>query len=247
MVHYGFGGQRAPEGVDPNSLPRVALPADFVALREASRGRQRTESTSSASAMPDLEDVSSETAPDGSEAATESSVRSDGLLVDNETIDQLLDSIVASVQESLSSEFVGEASAKVVEQKSDSRNRYLKKRDDEIAGLRAAVSNAVEKGSCSVEKLSIVDHAVQEPRPEPESPPDAPRDPRDRRKRMRSSCYRYVIQAEVPNSIRSLINELKLTFKDPSIGLGLGEVFSALEGHLDKPLEDTWTGVSINY
>ena len=225
-------------------MPRVALPADFIALRNASRRQDQTDPSSSDS-VPDLEDVSSETAPGGSDAVTESSVRSDGLLVDDETIDQLLDSIVTSVQESLSSEFIENASKKVIEQKSDSRTQYLVKRDDEIAGLRAAVSNAVDNGSCSVEKMSIVDQAAREPRPAPESPPDAPRDPRDRRKRMRSSCYRYVIKNDVPNSIRSLINELKLTFKDTPIGLGLGEVFSALEGHLDKPLEDTWTGVSM--
>ena len=220
-------------------------------MREASRTRTTTETSAATEGISSESnvdaDVTSEAVLDSSDAATESSIRSDGLLVDDATIDQLLDSIVTSVQESLSSEVIGQASNVVIGQKSQSRGRYLEKRDDEIAGLRAAVTNAVRSGSCSVEKLSIVERAANEPRPEPESPPDAPRDPRDRRKRMRSSCYRYVGRADVPNSLQSLIHELKLTFRDKPIGLGFGEIYTVLENHVDKPLEDTWTGVSVGF
>ena len=219
-----------------------------MALREASRTRRNTETTSVEEEIGVSETVDAEVnsvAAHNNSDTTESSVRSDGLLIDNETIDQLLDSIVTSVQESLSSEFVGQARDKVIDQKSASRNRYLAKRDDEIAGLKAAVSNAIDNGSCSADKMSIVDRAAKEPRPAPESPPDNPRDPRDRRKRLRSSCCRYVGRADIPNSIKSLINELKLTFKDTPIGMGLAEVYSALENHVNKPFDDTWSGVSV--
>ena len=223
-------------------------------MREAARKKTVSESISNASENIEATDATdsvvesvadSGNTQNGSVVApTESSVHSDGLLLDDHVIDQLLETVVTSVQESLSSEIVNNSSELVVQEQSDRRARYIEKRDSEIAGLRAAISNAVEKGSCSSDKLSIVDQVASQPRPPPESPPDAPRDPRDRRKRLRSGCFRYVSRADTPNTLQSLITELKLVFKEPLIGLNLSEIFAALEGHPDAPLTDSCWGVS---
>ena len=184
----------------------------------------------------------SETTQVDSSAATDSTVYSDGLLVENEIIDQMLESAVQEVQVSLSSVTLDQTSPTTSNQVNT--DIIVDKRADELAGLKAAISNAVDKGSCSVDKMAIVDKAKRQPLPPPESPPDAPRDPRDRRKRMRSGCFRYVSRSDVPNSISSLSSELKLIFSDESIGLKLSEIYAALENHPDKPLTDTWSGVS---
>ena len=237
-----------------DELPRVALPDDFIKMRDAARARNTsatptvpTENFEELTIDSDTVDgvAGSENPQDGSTCSTaDSTARSDGLLIDESTIEQILDSVVTSVQKSLSSELVDNSSQAVIDQKSSDRNKYFEKRDSEIAGLRAAISNAVEKGSCPAEKLSIVDKAASLPRPEPESPPDAPRNPRDRRKRLRSGSFRYVSRDDTPNTLQSLVSELKLVFQEPSIGMNLSDIFAALEDHVDRPLEDTWSGVS---
>ena len=178
-------------------------------------------------------------------SAPASSIRSDGLLVDDETIDAILAKVVKNVQESLSSEFISTATESIIEAKAQKRTRQQEKRDSEIAALRSAVTNAVNRGSCSADKLSIVDKEAQRPPAAPESPPDAPRVPQDRRKRLRSSCFRYVSRSEVPNNLQTLKTELKLISQDLEIGMGLTEIFTALESHPDCPLDDTWSGVSV--
>ena len=237
-------------------MPEVELPADFIAMREASRARSKAKASSEDS-CPELEGsvagsdaAESEVTQVNSSAATNSSVHSDGLLVEDEIIDQLLENTVQSVQASLSSMSInttpGPTSETPTSSVEKSRSPQMDaKRADEIAGLRAAISNAVEKGSCSADKMSIVDRALQQPPPAPESPPDAPRDPRDRRKRIRSGCFRYVARSDTPNSIASLVSELKLIFSEDAVGLKLCQIFTALDGHPDKPLSDTWSGVSI--
>ena len=178
---------------------------------------------------------------------TNSTAHSDGLLVEDEVFDQILNAAVQEVQMSLSSTSLNDPKVSRVTETAETATTSSEvptKRDDELAGLQAAISNAVQRGSCGVEKLQIVEKVANQSPPEPESPPDAPRDPRDRRKRMRSGCFRYVCRSDVPNSIASLVTELKLTFDDEAIGLKLSEIFAALDGHMDKPLEDTWWGVS---
>ena len=239
-------------------MPEVELPADFIAMREASRARSRAKALLSEDPCPELEGsehgsdaVESDITQVNSSAATNSSIHSDGLLVEDEIIDKILETTVQSVQASLSSMSIvpdtssnNEPPASGIEA---SRSPPLDpKRADEIAGLKAAISNAVKKGSCSADKMSIVDRARQQPPPEPESPPDAPRNPRDRRKRIRSGCFRYVSRSDTPNSLASLISELKLIFNDDAFGLKLCQIFTALDGHPDKPLSDTWSGVSEN-
>ena len=93
--------------------------------------------------------------------------------------------------------------------------------------------------------MSIVDKVANEPSTRGEVVPDAPRDPKDRRKRIRSSCYQYASQQNVDNSLKALRLELKLK-QEKVVGLGLGPIFLELENHLDRPLKDTWTGVSCH-
>ena len=252
MVHYGFGGAKVPDGESVEGLPRVALPDDFIRMREAARAKNSASAAApdpSTDSCPELEGsevgsdaVASETTQVSSHADTDVTTHSDGLLVEDEVIDRILETAVAEVQASLSSTGLTDATAPTAPPESGPSGS---KRDDELAGLHAAISNAVKRGSCSAEKLSIVEKAANETPPAPESPPDAPRDPRDRRKRMRSGCFRYVCRPNVPNSISSLVTELKLTFNEDAIGLKLSEIFSALESHPDKPLDDTWWGVCI--
>ena len=241
-------------------LPRVALPADFVRMREAARARNSASAgppTDDTDSCPELEcsiagseTAASEATQVSSNADTDVTNHSDGLLVEDEVLDQLLDSVVKDVQTSLSSVDLNDqqapvqASANLTERPSGAGSDS--KRKDELAGLHAAISNAVKNGSCTSDKMNIVKKAASQPPPAPESPPDAPRNPQDRRKRMRSGCFRYVCRSDVPNSISSLVTELKLIFDDSAIGLKLSEIFSALESHPDKPLEDTWWGVSKN-
>lgn len=244
-------------------MPEVELPADFVAMREAWRNRhkkQEPENVTTDDDCPALEDsVPSELGSDAADSAvtqanstgvTSSSVHSDGLLVDDEIIDRLLETTVQDVQASLSSVSIDPNPSNPIESsepaaEASSGPPMSAKRADEIAGLKAAITNAIEQGSCSAEKMSIVDRAIRQPLPEPESPPDAPRNPRERRKRIRSGCFRYVARSDTPNSISSLVSELKLIFTDEAIGLKLCQIFTALENHPDKPLTDTWSGVSI--
>ena len=225
------------------------MPAEFIRLRDNARAKAAGNADEP---CPDLEgsDIGSETAESeatqvNSSAATESTVHSDGLLVENEIIDQMLETVVQEVQVSLSSVALDSAGPSTAAGATDNPAPVVNsKRDDELAGLEAAISNAVKKGSCSADKLAIVEKAKKQSPPPPESPPDAPRDPRDRRKRMRSGCFRYVSRSDVPNSLSSLTSELKLIFSEDSIGLKLSEIFAALEDHPDKPLDDTWSGVS---
>ena len=252
------------EGESVQGLPRVELPADFIRMRDAARSRTSTNTNENSEAIKTIETTDYDSCPElegsivGSEAAgsevthgsssdaTDVTTQSDGLLVENEVLDQILDAAVHEVQMSLSSTRLGTEPV-VLKPQSGSAVPERTKRDDELDGLRAAISNAVERGSCSVDKLGIVEAVSNRPPPAPESPPDAPRDPRDRRKRMRSGCFRYVCRSDMPNSLTSLITELKLTFEDTAIGLKLSEIYAALEGHPDKPLEDTWWGVSNSW
>lgn len=259
-IHYGFGGANLPEGEE---MPEVELPADFIAMREASRARYKnreSETLTEEDDCPALEDCGpSEPGSDAADSAvtqvdssavTNSSVHSDGLLVEDEIIDRLLETTVHDVQASLSSFSINQNPPNTVEDpllaaEASSGPPMSAKRADEIAGLKAAITNAIKQGSCSADKMSIVDRAIRQPVPEPESPPDAPRNPRDRRKRIRSGCFRYVARSDTPNSIASLVSELKLIFTEDAIGLKLCQIFTALEGHPDQPLSDTWSGVCI--
>ena len=231
----------------------MELPADFVRMRDSSRVRALNEVCSfgleSEPEDANESDVADSIATQNSVAsAPASSIRSDGLLVDDETVDAILAKVVKSAQESLSSEFISTADESIVGKKTPEltpkSTRQQEKRESEIAALRSAVTNAINNGSCPAEKISIVDKEANRPPVQPESPPDAPRVPQDRRKRLRSGCFRYVCRAEVPNNLQTLKTELKLISPDLEIGLGLTEIFSALESHPDRPLEDTWSGVS---
>ena len=254
VKHYGFGGLKVADGESVQGLPRVELPADFVRMRDAARARKTgAPENVNVDSCPELEgsiadseSAVSEVTQGESSNATDSTVHSDGLLVEDEVIDQLLETAVRDVQKSLSSTSldVSVKSVPVPIETGTAFDPIASKREDELAGLHAAISNAVKRGSCGADKLDIVAEAAKRPPPEPESPPDAPRDPKDRRKRMRSGCFRYVCRSNVPNSISSLINELKLTLTTDAIGLKLSEIFSALESHEDQPLKDTWWGVS---
>lgn len=231
-------------------MPEVELPADFIAMRDAARVRALNE------VCPALEgsEADSETAESETtnlSAATNSTAHSDGLLVEDAIIDQILETTVQTVQASLSSVSINQGPSNGSDN-TDANSGATDspvdtKRADELAGLKAAITNAINRGSCSADKISIVEKAKNQPPPEPESPPDAPRDPRDRRKRIRSGCFRYVSRSDVPNSMSSLISELKLIFDDEAFGLKLSQIFTALDGHPDKPLADTWSGVSVIY
>ena len=167
------------------------------------------------------------------------------VVMDEDTIGQVIDQVTASVSESLSSQLVQESVEGAIDEKVMKRNLLISKRRSEIEGLRRAINNAVNRGSCGVEKLAIINAAIEDvPLDDPIQPEQPPRDPRDRRKRLRSGCFQYVTQAETPNSLKALRNELKLPNAD-FIGLGLHSVYVALESSLDKPLEDTWSGVSL--
>ena len=254
MTHYGFGGLKVPDGESVDGLPRVALPDDFIRMRDAARAKNSASAAaavaSDVDSCPELEGsvadsdtVASEITQVSSNVGTDETAHSDGLLVEDEVIDQILETAVKEVQASLSSTTLNDTVTTSTAPNAQA-GPVLTKREDELAGLQAAISNAVSRGSCPAEKLSIVEKVANKTPPEPESPPDAPRDPRDRRKRMRSGCFRYVCRPETPNSIASLVTELKLTFDEYAIGLKLSEIFSALESHPDRPLEDTWWGVS---
>ena len=219
---------------DENS-ERVELPADFIALRD----RQRVQ---------DLNEVSSmepEPSNDDENDPPVESMNTD-VVMDEETIGRVIEQVTASVSESLSSELVQESIKGAINEKVVKRNLLIAKRRSEIGGLRRAITNAVNRGSCGIEKLAIISAAIDEvPVEDPIRPEQPPRDPRDRRKRMRSSCFQYVTQHEIPNSLQALRNELKLS-NVGIIGMGLHKIYLALETSLDKPFEDTWSGVSFS-
>ena len=216
---------------DENS-ERVELPADFVQARDKQR-------------VSDLNEVCSmEIECSFDEVIPRDDDMDDEVVFDETRIQEVIDTVVESVTGSLSSDLVQTACDSAVNEKVIQRNLVIQKRRCEIEGLRRAITNAVNNGSCGVEKLAVIDAAINElPDPNPLKPEKPPRDPKDRRKRMRSSCFHYVVQSEVVNSLKALRNELKLS-EDKLIGLGLQEVYTALESSLDKPFADTWSGVS---
>ena len=135
-------------------------------MREAARTKNASEDVSNVTdTIADLtvgdDDISnsigSEHPQDGSQATSANSTAcSDGLLIDDAVIEQILDSVVSTVQASLSSELVERTGQEVISEKSNLRAQYHAKRDSEIAGLQAAISNAIDKGSCPAEKISLV-------------------------------------------------------------------------------------------
>ena len=211
----------------------MELPADFLSARDRDR-------------VHDLNEICSMDPEPSTEDNGPSNHLSTEVVMDEEAANQVITQVISSVEESLSSELVQETVVGVIDEKVIKRNLLISKRRSEIEGLRRAINNAVRRGSCGVEKLLIIDAAIDEvPVPEPIRPEQPPRDPRDRRKRMRSSCFQYVTQIETPNSLKALRNELKLQSAN-LIGLGLHGIYTALESSLDKPFEDTWSGVSFH-
>ena len=165
--------------------------------------------------------------------------------INEQAINDVIDTVLNLVTRSLSSDLVQDATTTAVDEKVIQHNLKIAKRRSEIEGLRRAITNAVNRGSCGIEKLAVIDAAIEDLLPDPIRP-EEPRDPTDRRKRLRSSCFRYVSQQEVSNSLKALRHELKLPNTN-LIGLGLTQVFSALESSLDKPFDETWSGVSHIY
>ena len=229
----------------------IAIPQSFLDQRDKSRVKDLNEVCS---LVPESEIGDESIAPSESNtlsvqmetasSSNRSSTCTDGLLLDDTIVDSLLENAVNSLRESLSSLIVDESSQTVVEDKTALFIRRMRKKEAENAGLRAAITNAVNKGSCASNKLEIADKAESTPLGPVGSPPDSPRDPKDRRKRMRCAAVRYVSRKEVPNTLKALSYELKLLDTASCVGLNLSEIYRALELSLDKPLEDTWYGVS---
>ena len=228
----------------------IELPQEFIDLRDKSRVKDLNEVCS---LVPESEIGTSSIAPSETNtmsvqmettSGTLSSGCTEGLLLDDTIVDNILEGAVDSLRESLSSVIVEESSKAVIEDKTTLFIRRMRKKEAENAGLRAAISKAVNKGSCPPDRLLIADKAEAEALGPVGSPPDSPRDPKDRRKRMRCAATRYVSKKETPNSLSSLIYELKLKNEGITIGLNLSGIYRALELSLDKPLDDTWFGVS---
>ena len=211
------------------------LPESFLQMRDLAR-QNRDQPVDS-----DADSIDTTNNEDGTNRS-QPSQHDDGLLIPDVVISQLIESSLATLTDKVSSEMVDEAAEQVIDECHSFKEAIERKKIDECEALRSAFENAVRQGSASP---SLLDKLPRQPElVEPSSPPESTRDPRDRRKRLRCSHFRYVTQPSVPNSVKALHSALKIINDGNAIGFSLSKVFSTMEDHLDAPLKDHISGVS---